>query len=249
MNTGAYDKDCTTWSPQGDILQIKYVLEAVTQGTAICGATSKKYAVLAAFKKRQQSEFSSYDDKLFKIDDHCGIAIAGLTADARVLADYMRSECLNHKYVFESPMLIGRLISQIGDKAQYKTLVAGKRPYGVGLLTAAYDATGSHIYQTLPSGEYYEYKAMAMGSRDQSAKTYLEKNFEHFPGCNAQQLIKHAVKAISVTTEQSTELTLDNLDVTIVGEDQPWKKLSRDELQPYLTEVLASEPQAMDTAA
>ena len=38
--------------------------------------------------------------RIFKIDDHMAIGISGLTADARVLADYMRNECLNHSYWF-----------------------------------------------------------------------------------------------------------------------------------------------------
>lgn len=46
----------------------------------------------------------------------------------------LRMECLNHKYVYESPMKIGRLVAKIGDKAQKKTMEVGKRPYGVGLL-------------------------------------------------------------------------------------------------------------------
>lgn len=36
---------------------------------------------------------------MFKIDDHMGIAIAGLTADGRVLCKYMRNECINHRSV------------------------------------------------------------------------------------------------------------------------------------------------------
>jgi hypothetical protein len=35
--------------------------------------------------------------QIFEIDEHLGIAIAGLTADARVLCKYMRTECLNHR--------------------------------------------------------------------------------------------------------------------------------------------------------
>jgi hypothetical protein len=34
--------------------------------------------------------------QVFKIDDHMGIAISGLTADGRILCRYMRNECLNH---------------------------------------------------------------------------------------------------------------------------------------------------------
>jgi Proteasome subunit len=46
-----------------------------------------------------------------------------------------------------------------------------RRPYGVGLIVAAYDATGPHIIETSPSGNYFEYVGIAIGARSQSAKT------------------------------------------------------------------------------
>jgi hypothetical protein len=39
-----------------------------------------------------------------------------------------------------------------------------------------------YIYMNNLTGNYYEYKAMALGGRSQSAKTYLEKHFEQFTG-------------------------------------------------------------------
>ena len=36
-------------------------------------------------KQRSSGELASYQKKLIKIDEHMGIAIAGLTSDARVL--------------------------------------------------------------------------------------------------------------------------------------------------------------------
>ena len=50
---------------------------------------------------------------------------------------------------------------------QVATQRSWKRPYGVGLLVGGYDATGAHLYYTCPSGNYFEYKAMAMGARSQ----------------------------------------------------------------------------------
>jgi hypothetical protein len=38
------------------------------------------------FLQRSTGELASYQQKMFRIDDHCGIAIAGLTHDARVLS-------------------------------------------------------------------------------------------------------------------------------------------------------------------
>lgn len=67
------------------------------------------------FFRAPHKELSSYQPKLFKIDDHVGIAIAGLAADARVLSKFMRTECLNHKYVYESPIQVGRLVTKVAD--------------------------------------------------------------------------------------------------------------------------------------
>merc|ERR1719389_1192298 len=66
----------------------------------------------------------------------------------------------------------------IADKSQVATARSWKRPYGVGLLVAGCDQTGPHLFQTCPSGNYYECKAMAIGGRSQASKTYLEKNLD-----------------------------------------------------------------------
>lgn len=257
MNSGLYDKDCTTWNPSGDIPQISFVKEAVANGTCIVALRSKKFSVLGGFKKTQQSDFSTHIEKVFKIDDHCGIAIAGLTADARVLAEYMRLECLNHKYVFDSAMNVGRLVAQVGEKAQQKTLFSGKRPYGVGLLVQAWeeDQQQARVYENSPTGDYFEYVAFSIGDRSQPARTYFERHFETFESIEDKEtLIKHAVKALHSAFKQDTEMTTKNIDISIVGKDQPFWKLTEDELKVYVDSVRAEAGdaaggEAMDTTA
>ena len=56
---------------------------------------------------------------------------------------------------------------QVADKHQVSTQRSWKRPFGVGLLVGGYDVSGPHLYNTCPSGNYYEYKAMAIGARAQ----------------------------------------------------------------------------------
>lgn len=96
-----------------------------------------------------------------------GIAISGLTADGRILCRYMRNECLNYRFVFEAALPVGRLVRQVADKAQVCTQRSWKRPFGVGLLVGGVDSTGPRLYYNCPSGNYYEYKAMAIGARSQ----------------------------------------------------------------------------------
>jgi 20S proteasome subunit alpha 6 len=114
MFRSQYDSDITTWSPQGRLYQIEFAMEAVKQGSACVGLRSKTHAVLITLK-RSSGQLASYQKKIFKIDDHMAIAIAGLTSDARVLCRYMQTEALNHKYVYESPVQVGRLVLRVAD--------------------------------------------------------------------------------------------------------------------------------------
>lgn len=240
-------------------------MESVKQGSACVGLRSNTHVVLGALK-RSVSELSSHQKKLLEIDDHIAMGIAGLTADARSLAKYMRTECLNHKYVYGAPITPAVLMSDLADKHQRTTQTYVRRPFGVGLLVAAVDEQrGSpHLYQTCPSGNLYEFYASAIGARSQSARTYLEKHYEKFPESNKDDLIVHALQALVGCVSGDDELTKENGSVAIVGKDQSFILLEGDELQPYLDrlevknaeeekdddddeEGKEDEPQAMET--
>jgi len=236
-----YDSDITTWSPQGRIHQVEYAMEAVKQGSAAIGLKSRTHAIVVTLK-RASSDLSSYQRKIFALDTHLGIAIAGLTADSRVLSKYMRTEALNHKFVYGSPIQVQRLVIQVADKSQVHTQRYGRRPYGVGLLVIGYDQTGSHLFETCPSGNYFDYKAIAIGSRNQSAKTYLERHYTHFENLSLGELIKHGLKALRETlgSQHSTtpeSLTALNTAVGVVGLDHPFTILDGDAILPYLEEL------------
>mmetsp|Transcript_6175 Transcript_6175/g.8615 ORF Transcript_6175/g.8615 Transcript_6175/m.8615 type:complete len:250 (-) Transcript_6175:45-794(-) len=237
MFRSQYDSDVVTWSPQGRIHQIEYAMEAVKQGSACVGLKSNTHAVVAALK-RSSSELGSFQKKIFQIDDHIGIAIAGLTADARVLCKYMRNECLNHKFVYETPMVVQRLVTAVSDKSQVHTQKYGRRPYGVGLLVIGYDETGAHLYETSPSGNFYDYKAMAIGARSQSAKTYLEKTYQSFANCSVDELIHHSLVALRETTQSASEgLTIKNCSVGIVGQNRKFEILEGQALANYIANL------------
>jgi len=239
MFRNQYDTDVTTFSPAGRIHQVEYAGEAVKQGAACVGLRSREYVVVATLK-RSPSELASFQKKLFKIDDHMGIAISGLIADARALSQWMRTECLNHKYVYETPMETGRLVSELSDKSQVLTQRSDKRPYGVGFLVAGYDQkTGPHLYQTQPSGNWYEYKAQAMGARSQTAKTYLEKNFEKFQDASLGELIRHALVALKGASQGP--VTYRNCSVAFVGRNVPFTIKEDDDMKDYVAAIADEE--------
>uniref|UniRef100_A0A7S1T8X3 Proteasome subunit alpha type n=1 Tax=Tetraselmis chuii TaxID=63592 RepID=A0A7S1T8X3_9CHLO len=247
MFRNQYDTDVTTWSPAGRLHQVEYAMEAVKQGSAAVALRSKTHVVLATLK-RAASELSSYQKKIFKIDDHMGVAIAGLTADGRILSRYMRNECINHRFVYESALPVSRLVRQVADKSQVCTQRSWKRPYGVGLLVAGYDSTGPHMFQTCPSGNYYEYHAVAIGARSQAAKTYLERKFEGFAEMSLEALIKEGLQALSASVSDG-ELTAANCSIAIVGKDTAFTILEDDALQPYIAMLKEEEEDVAEPIA
>jgi len=245
MFRNQYDTDVTVWSPQGHLYQVDYAKEAVKQGSAALGIRSDKICVLGAIK-RSPNELADHQKKLFAVDKHMGMAIAGLTADARTLARFMRTEALNHKFVYGSDMPIGRLVMDVADKCQQSTQSYVRRPYGVGLLVAGFDKTGPHLYQTSPSGDYLEFKAIAIGSRAQAARTYLEKHFESFPNASKDDLVNHAIKALHGCLHGDQELSGANTSIAIVGENDEFSVLDENETQKYLDALELSSSTTAD---
>ena len=64
-------------------------------------------------------------------------------------------------------------------------------------MVACCDATGPHLYETCPSGNFSEFVAVAIGARAQSAKTYLEKHHKTFKDTPVEELCTHALQALA----------------------------------------------------
>lgn len=229
-----YDNDATTFSPTGRIFQIEYAIEAIKQGSAAVGLVSKTHVVLAALK-RNAEELGSYQKKIIKVDNHMGVALAGLAPDARILSNYLRQQAMSSKMVFNRPLSLSKAVYSIADKAQENTQSAGGRPYGVGLLVAGFDDSGAHLYEFLPSGSVLEYLGAAIGARSQAAKTFFERKFDEFPDASKEQLIEYALTALRDTLAQDKELNSANTTVAVVGKDQDFTVYDDEDVEQWLS--------------
>eukprot|EP00768_Dysnectes_brevis_P000889 gnl/Dysnectes_brevis/1205_a1347_2172.p1 GENE.gnl/Dysnectes_brevis/1205_a1347_2172~~gnl/Dysnectes_brevis/1205_a1347_2172.p1 ORF type:complete len:259 (+),score=63.86 gnl/Dysnectes_brevis/1205_a1347_2172:720-1496(+) len=223
----SYDYDVSTFSPQGRLHQVSYAMESPKLGSPCVGIKTKTHVILAAIK-RQIGPLSSHQPKLFDVDGHIGIAVSGLYADARKMTKYLRMECVEHSYVFNADHPTRALIVKLADKSQAKTQFAGSRPYGAALLVAGMDKAGPRLYQTCPSGNYYEWHCISIGSRSQTIKTYLESHLEDFKRLEGEEsietLIDHAICALSMGSRDG-KLTKENVAIGIVGKDHQWRQL------------------------
>ncbi|TNN07790.1 Proteasome subunit alpha type-1, partial [Schistosoma japonicum] len=220
-----YDHDVSIWSPQGRIHQIEYAMEAVKQGSAAVALKNHDYAVIVALK-RAPSELSSYQEKIIHIDDHVGVAVSGLTADGRVLSRLMRRECADSRWAYNEPLPISRLLSKIALNMQIPTQRYGRRPYGC------------------PSSNAYDCKCIAIGSRSQSARTYLERHSDEFKGSSLDELICHGLKALNSTLPNEVSLNTKNCSLAIVGKDMNFTIFEEDDIDPYLKLFEAAQADA-----
>jgi 20S proteasome subunit alpha 6 len=183
------------------------------------------------------------------IDDHIGVAIAGLASDARVLLNFMKQQSLSSKLTFGRPIPLERVVAAIGERAQVNTQSYGRRPYGVGLLVAGVDDTGPHLFEFIPSGMTQEMVACAIGGRSQMARTYLERHLDEFADCGMEDLVKHGLRALKESLSQDKELTVENTSVGVIGVVQEGKRMGKTEafklfdgaeMQPLLERSLES---------
>merc|ERR1712060_341087 len=100
---------------------------------------------------------------------------------------------------------------------------------------------GPHIFETCPSGNYFEYFAMAIGGRSTSAKTYLEKHFESFDGMDVEALIKHALEAMNKTTPSDQSLSTKNTSVVVTSTQDPYREVPAEDLQKAIDQLEKKE--------
>jgi 20S proteasome subunit alpha 6 len=254
MFRNQYDSDVTVWSPQGRLHQVDYAVEAMKQGSASVGIKSDTHAVLVALK-RAANELCSHQKKIFEVDTHAGVSIAGLLSDGRILARFCQTECSSWRWDYKEPLPIQVLNKHLQLKLQANTQYYGRRPFGVGLIIAGFDNGGPHIVETKPSAEVVEMHATSIGARSQSARTYLEKNLEAFKTATLEQLVEHALLALRDTLPPEDNLTSKNTTIGTVGKDQLFTILDDDHVQPHLDRVARHPrtnvhlPTASDAAA
>jgi len=226
-----YDRTIAVFSPDGRLFQVEYAKEAVKRGTTCIGIVFKDGALLATVKPKGGLIVNDSTEKIFQIDEHIGSVAAGLLADARVIVNQARVRAQVHKITYEEPIDVWTLARVIGDRVQLSTLYAGLRPFGVALLVAGTDGSGSgvHLIESDPSGMLYEWYAYAIGKGATVANKILKQKWK--PNMSEGDAVKLAVNILSKTEKEKKESALD---IAIIKSGEKFKKLSSDELKKLL---------------
>lgn len=182
--------------------------------------------------------------KICLLDNHVVMAFAGLTADARILINRAQIECQSHKLNVEDPVTIEYITRYIAQLKQKYTQSNGRRPFGLSCLIGGFDLDGTpHLFQTEPSGIYYEWKANATGKSAKTVREFLEKFYTPEAVETEEGAVKLAIKALLEVVQSGQK----NLEVAIMRKDKPMQMLDPESIEKYVSVI--EEENAKEKAA
>jgi len=210
-----YDSRTTIFSPEGRLYQVEYAMEAISHAGTAIGILATDGIVLAAEKKLSSKllEPSKSSEKMYMVDDHVAVAVAGITADANILINQARLHAQRYRFSFQEPQPVEQLVQALCDEKQAYTQYGGLRPFGVSMLYAGWDKTyGFQLYQSDPSGNYNGWKATCIGANNQSATSLMKQEYKEEGTKPLPEALQLAIKVLTKTCD-ATSLTPDKFDL------------------------------------
>ena len=222
---GGYDRAITMFSPDGRLYQVEYAREAVKRGATAVGIKCKTGVVLLVDKRVSSRLLEpSSIEKIFKIDEHIGVASSGLVGDARALVDRARIEAQINRVSYGEPVDVETLAKKLCDHMQTYTLFGGARPYGTALLISGVEIGVNgpqyRLFETDPSGTLLEYTATGIGIGRPAVMKLFEDEYKD--SLSAEDAILLGLKALHTATEGKFDV--NTVEIGIAGSYAPKKK-------------------------
>ena len=227
-----YDRAITMFSPDGRLLQVEYAKKTVRQGSTAIGISCKDGVILVTDKRLvDKLVVSESVEKIWQIDEHIGATASGIISDARVLIERAQIVAQQHRVTYDSPIDILSIVKDICSLKQITTQSGGYRPFGVSILIAGVDNNGSpKLFETDPTGIYFQYKATVIGEAEPEIEEILYKEYKD--DISMDEGFKLAINALKKTLDKNYDP--ERVDAACVSvKDKKFRRLSKDEITSY----------------
>lgn len=230
-----YDRSTSMFSPDGRLFQVEYAMEAAKRGWTMVGVRVSEGVVVVAEKRRTTPLIDiEHLEKVYMVDEHIGAGFVGFGSDGRVLIDYARQLAIQYRFVYGESIPVEYLVKQVCDVMQVYTQHGGVRPFGVTLMIAGVDETGSKLFVAEPSGQYISYKAHGLGQGGSQAIEVLQRDYRD--EMSLDDAVVLGIRAIASVMEGKP--SPETLEVGLVEtRTRRFRKLSKEELKAYLEKL------------
>lgn len=234
-----YDRTITMFSPEGRLLQVEYAKKTVKQGSTTIGMVCKDGILFVADKRIVDPLIIPESvEKIFQIDEHIGATAAGILSDARVLIERAQIKAQQHRVTYDGPIDTISVVKDVCSLKQICTQSAGLRPFGVSILFGGIDSTGPKLFETDPTGIFFQFKATAIGEGETEIEEILVK--EYRDSMSIDECLKLAIKALNKVLDK--KFRAERLDaVFITTAEKKFTKVKREKLEKILKEAKKSK--------
>jgi len=204
--------------------------EEVKKGTTTIGMVCKDGVVMATEMRATMGTLIAHKttQKLFKIDDNLGLAVAGVVGDAQSLARYITAEVQLYK------LKRGQLMTVKSAATLTSNILSGSRfyPYWVGLILGGVDRDGGHVYALDMVGGAIPDEYVTTGSGSPYVYGVLEDHYEKGLAVTdgidlAARSLSAAMKRDSASGDGMTIAAITSEGISFVEEKEIHKRMAK----------------------
>jgi proteasome beta subunit len=190
-------------------------IQELQTGTTTVGILAKDAVILAAEKKATMGYLvdSKVSRKVYALDDHIGLTIAGSVGDALAIVRLLKAQFKLYK-LERGPITVKAAATLLSNILQGTKFY----PFFNQFILAGYDDNGPQVYGIdLMGGWSVMDKYYSTGSGSPFAYGVLEAEYKE--GMGAEEIAALAIKAIKVAIERDIGSGGRGFTVAIIGKD------------------------------
>lgn len=230
-----YDRAITMFSPDGRLLQVEYAKKTVRQGsTAIAMVCSDGILFVTDRRVIDSLVVPESVEKIWQIDEHIGSTASGILSDARVLIERAQLKAQQHRITYDSPIDTLTIVKDICDLKQVCTQSGGLRPFGVSVLIAGIDDHTPRLYETDPTGIFFQYRATVIGEGEVEVEEILHKEYKD--DLTIEDGFKLSLRALKRVLGDNFKI--ERIDAAYIKTDEKkFKKFSKEKIEKTAADI------------
>jgi len=203
----------------------------VLTGTTTMGLVCRDGIVLGTDTRATLGTFVAHKHakKVYAIDDHVAMTIAGGVADAQSVVEILRANSKLYRYEKGLPIpvsAVARLAANVLFSSRYF-------PFILQSIIGGVDDYGPHIFALDPLGSVTEEKCVSTGSGSPVAYGVLEPGYKE--GMSVKEAIPLVVRAVNSAMKRDSA-SGDSFDVAVIS-GEGYRELSDEEKKRILAEA------------
>jgi proteasome beta subunit len=198
------------------------------KGTTTIGVVCKDGVILASDTRVTMGFYVAHKHgkKVYQIDDHLAVTIAGTVADAQRAVDILTANAQLYK------INVGRRIPISSAARVTANLLFSARymPLLTQVLIGGVDDTGPHVFNLDPFGSINEEKCVSTGSGSPVAYGILEDKFKE--GMSVEEALPVVLKAVNAAMKRDSA-SGEGYNVSVI-DDKGYRELTDKEKKKLL---------------